>query len=512
MRLLRRLLVAILLIVVGALALRTFEVMRGPTLMPWHLVVPPELSAEAIDGTDWRGYLAAEDAAFATVRREVTDKLTPDERSAVNRYDAAAPMYPGRFAQDWNRSYVALPAGAPVGVAVMLHGLTDSPYSQRRLAQAYVARGFAVVAPRMPGHGTVPAGLTTATRAQWIAATRLAVREARRLVPAPAPLHVVGYSNGGALATLYAVDALADPTLAPPQAVILISPMIGVTRFARFAGVAGWPALFPAFAKAAWLGIEPEYNPFKYNSFPVRAARESYALTRDVQRAIDAANASGRLARIAPILTFQSVVDFTVSTPAIVRALYDVLPANGSEIVVYDVNRNANFDTLLRPSARAALTDLFTPAPRRYTTVVIAEAPDGGDGAVARTVLAGSREETVTPLSLGFPSAVFSLSHIALPFPPDDPLYGITPDRRENFGVRLGTLALRGERSTLIVTPDAMLRLTSNPFYADLAERIVRWVVTLPAPPANAAAIAAAPPRPLPPAPGPAISEVDLTP
>ncbi len=48
--------------------------------------------------------------------------------------------------------------------------------------------------------------------------------------------------------------------------------MIGVTAFARFAGLAGLPALLPAFAKAAWLNIAPEYNPYKYNSFPVNGA------------------------------------------------------------------------------------------------------------------------------------------------------------------------------------------------------------------------------------------------
>ena len=51
--------------------------------------------------------------------------------------------------------------------------------------------------------------------------------------------------------------------------------MIGITDLARFAGVFGWPAMFPAFAKAAWLGVVPEFNPFKYNSFPVNGARQS---------------------------------------------------------------------------------------------------------------------------------------------------------------------------------------------------------------------------------------------
>jgi len=33
------------------------------------------------------------------------------------------------------------------------------------------------------------------------------------------------------------------------------------------------------------------------------------------------------------------------------------------------------------------------------------------------------------------------VSHIAVPFPVNDPLYGLVPDESENFGIRLGPLA-----------------------------------------------------------------------
>ena len=46
-----------------------------------------------------------------------------------------------------------------------------------------------------------------------------------------------------------------------------------------------------------------------------------------------------------PILTFQSVVDFTVSTPAVISALYALLPANGSELVLFDLNRAAKISS-----------------------------------------------------------------------------------------------------------------------------------------------------------------------
>lgn len=104
------------------------------------------------------------------------------------------------------------------------------------------------VVPRLPGHGTAPGALTDVDWEAWLAATRLAVREATRLTGNDLPLHLVGYSNGGALAMKYALDALDAPALRQPEQIVLLSPMIGVTAFARFAGFAGLLAMLPAFA------------------------------------------------------------------------------------------------------------------------------------------------------------------------------------------------------------------------------------------------------------------------
>ena len=83
--------------------------------------------------------------------------------------------------------------------------------------------------------------------------------------------------------------------------------MIGITSHARFAGLAGLPAVLPAFAKAAWLAVLPEFNPFKYNSFPVNAARQAHGLTVAIRRQMARYAREGRLAPLPPILTFQSV-------------------------------------------------------------------------------------------------------------------------------------------------------------------------------------------------------------
>jgi alpha-beta hydrolase superfamily lysophospholipase len=457
---------------VTLLVVRGFDSQRGPPLELWHTFVPHELSADELDKADWNQYVAAEERAFSDVRSEVTDRLSPEARDESNRYDATSQIYPGKFATDWNRSYIMLPQGAPVGAVVLLHGLTDSPYSLRHIAQRYRDDGFVAVAARMPGHGTVPGGLSNIEWEQWTAATRLAVREARRLAGPSTPLHVIGFSNGGALAMKYALEALEDKTLARPDHIVLISPMIGITSMARFAGAMGWPAVLPRFAKAAWLGIVPEFNPFKYNSFPVNAARQSSLVARRLQQQIASHASDGKLGELAPILTFQSVVDFTVSTRAIVNALYVNLPTNGSELVLFDINRNAFIGPLLRASTDTVLARMLPEAPRTFKTTVVMNASAGSAEVVERVTEAGKTTEQVRALGLTYPREVFSLSHLALTFPMNDSLYGLRPDTPTEYGVNLGSMATRGERGTLIVSVDSLSRMSSNPFFPYLMARI----------------------------------------
>lgn len=469
---LKRLVVGAVLLLVALLAWRTYDALRAPHLERWHTFIPQELPAAQLAKADWAAYLEAEKKLFDEVRAQVTDKLEPEAQVGSNRYFSGSPIYPGRFAQDWNRSYVMAPPGKPVGAVVLLHGLTDSPYSLRHVARRYVQAGYVALAIRLPGHGTVPAGLVDVEWEQWMAATHLAVREARRLAPAPAPLHLVGFSNGGALAMKYALDVLDDKSLAAPERIVLFAPMIGITSMARFAGVFGWPAFLPALDKAAWLGIVPEFNPFKYNSFPVNGARQSSLVARRLQAQIDRHARENNLQGLPPVLTFQSVVDFTVSTRAIVTALYAQLPKNGSELVLFDLNRHVKFGPLLRAGSDTMVARLLPDAPRNFGTVVVTNASRTSEQMVARITPAGSTEETVQELNLVYPPGVFSLSHLAIPFPLSDPLYGLQPDLSEDYGANLGAMATRGERGTLIVSIDSLARMSSNPFFDYVMQRV----------------------------------------
>ncbi|EOX3824848.1 alpha/beta hydrolase [Enterobacter sp. BNK-8] len=460
------------IVLVVLLAVRVYLSQQGPELHLWHTWRADEMSVRELDNADFAGYLARERAIFTDLDNAVTAKTAGEEQTPLNRYYRQSLVWPGQFAPDANRSFVLMPAGKPRGAVVLLHGLTDSPYSVRRLAVNYQQHGFVAVVPRLPGHGTAPGALTDVDWEMWLAATRLAVREATRLAGEAVPLHLVGYSNGGALAMKYALDALDAPALRKPQQVILLSPMIGVTAFARFAGFAGLPALLPPFAKAAWLNISPEYNPYKYNSFPVNAARQSWLLTKSLQEQIGRAARENRLANLPPVLAFQSVMDSTVSTRAVVSGLFDQLPANGSELVMFDINQAASFRPLFKPSSWTATTALLPVAQRRYGVTIITNASEHSFSTVAKITPAGRTQETVVPLAQSWPQDVYSLSHVAVPFPPDDDLYGREPGVKNRYGISLGTIALWGETSVLSVGKEALMRVTSNPFYDFMQERI----------------------------------------
>jgi hypothetical protein len=68
---------------------------------------------------------------------------------------------------------------------------------------------------------------------------------------------------------------------------------------------------------------------------------------------------------------------------------------------------------------------------------------------------------------------VFSLGHVALPFPVDDPVYGLLPAVGVENTFNLGGLAAKGEGGALVVGLGAFSRLRCNPFFDVIRARVV---------------------------------------
>lgn len=459
-----------LLAALGVLLVRALEARGKPALMPWHrIVLAHEVHADAIDDRfTWADYLAREQQLFD----ELHAQLAAAAVAGGYRYESGSRLGARAGGRDWNHSFESTPA-EPRGGVLLLHGLTDAPYSVRALAALYERAGFAVIAPRLPGHGTVPAGLLDVRWQDWSAVVRMAMRELRTRVGADKPIHLVGYSNGAALALEYTLDALGDTHLPLPRRVVLVSPMVGLRPFAS---LSRWLPLFGGldyFEKSRWIDILPEFNPYKYNSFPTNGALQSYLLTATLRARIAGLSAGGRLSRLPPLLAFQSVLDSTVSSTDVVHALFDKLPSNGSELVLFDINRANLLAPMFRSVAAGQLDALYGTPPRAYRLDVVGNLRADTLEVGERSYEPGAEVPAERALGLAFPADVYSLSHVALPFPCDDPLYGSAPRTDEDHGIRLGTLVLRGERGALQVSAEQLQRLACNPFFAYLEQRLV---------------------------------------
>ena len=110
-----------------------------------------------------------------------------------------------------------------------------------------------------------------------------------------------------------------------------------------------------------------------------------------------------------------------------------------------------------------------------FSVTLVTNASAASEVVAGRHIEPGAREATVSPLGLAWPENVYSLSHVALPFRPDDPLYG-GPDAGKSPGIRLGNVALRGERGALRIGAADLLRLRWNPFHSYMERRVLEFV------------------------------------
>ena len=462
---------ACILVFATVVVVLAFAGRRLPDLAPWHKSGPASefRARDAAGGFEWADYFALEDKVF----QEAEEYWIPESEGGgsvrFSRYLRGGPDNPATFDTNWNRSFELVPSEVRGGV-LLVHGLSDSPYSVRSVAQFLHGEGFYVLGLRLPGHGTTPGALLDVSLNDWTAAVRLAARHVEGRLEEGMPFYFGGYSCGGALAVHYALTSLKDERLRTPDRLILLSPAIGITPFARAANWHRALSWIPYFEKSAWESVLPEYDPYKYNSFTKNAGAQMFALTQAVQRELATVVKRGDLDSLPPMLTFQSLADSTVSTQAIVDNLYRHLD-DRSELVLFDVN-TISYLREFQMDAFAALPRNPANATVPYQYTLVTNVTGDTRQVHALTKRLGSGDPLTTSLAKEWPTGVFSLTHVAIPFSPDDPIYGKAPSIAADGGLPIGALAPRGEKNVLLMPASLLMRLRYNPFHDFMLARI----------------------------------------
>lgn len=322
--------------------------------------------------------------------------------------------------------------GKPYRRGVLLtHGLTDSPYFMRHLAEFFQRNGFRVMAVLLPGHGTRPGDTLEVRWQEWAKAVAYG---ADCLAAEVDELYLAGFSAGAALSILHSLN---DTRV---RGLLLFSPALELPARAKFAHWHRWYSWLIASAK--WAHIRPDADIYKYESLSKNSVAQVYALSKAL-----GARLRNRDLDI-PVFAAASADDVTVHTSAtlgfMARARHPC-----SRLVLYTTATNELPPGI--PAERLELVNSVVPEQR-----------------------------------------IVSSAHTAIVLPPDDPHYGAAgeyvncqhyyeDDLEKYDACKNGSGgALQGEITEANLKAGILRRLMYNPNYAALEISMQRFLDSLP--------------------------------
>ncbi len=308
---------------------------------------------------------------------------------------------------------------------LLVHGLTDSPYDMRALARFFQGECFYVQALLLPGHGTRPGDLLEVTGKEWVKAYSFGVETLKRKAE---EVYLGGFSTGGTLAVHH---ALKDDEI---RGLFLFSPAVEITPAASWAcWLAALDGIFPMFG---WLGpIQPDEDPYKYESFTANAACQVFRLTKEVE------TSRSRRPLAAPLFVAASADDATVHTSATIE-LFQETTAKRKKMILYarqGIDEPAGVD----------LVDSSHPAHR---------------------IASSAHTAIVIPPEDGHYGSAGDYAFCTHYYQKDDLAYSLCKERRED---------LLGEISGEFLRKGVVRRLTYNPGYDDMLKQMKTFISTL---------------------------------
>ncbi|MFY8274542.1 alpha/beta hydrolase [Pseudoalteromonas sp. SSDWG2] len=325
-------------------------------------------------------------------------------------------------------------------VALLFHGLTDSPFSYHSLAAFFYEQGYNVRTVLLPGHGTAASDLQETDFEQWQAITHYAISRTSKDYD---EIVVGGYSTGAALAIAHLAE---NPVPKQVKAMMLWSP--ATEPHNKNGWLSKWVDLIPF---VNWIDEDADIDFAKYESFAFAAA----TLAHEAMRRIKADKLAKKTLPNIPLFIAQSDVDTTIDATATLALA------------------GAWYNPEKRPKTRNNLLVYY------------------GDKRTATQALSEHYPIVNYQCQQGIPPCnnIIDLSHISVINSPQHPYYGELGQYR-NCGSYLDDDALYkrcktaphvlvGERTAANLDKGVLKRLTYNPFFSELEQDMRRFLAQL---------------------------------
>jgi len=153
------------------------------------------------------------------------------------------------------------------GKFLLIHGLNDSAFVWRDMAQSLAGRGYDIRAILLPGHGYHPSAMLDVSYRQWLDAVR---KHYALWKTDDTPLYIGGFSLGAVIATILAIE---NPEIA---GLFLVSPAYN----SQLNSLLRWSWVYAWFKPWMFGGLILEDNPIKYNSIAINSGTQYFRTTQ----------------------------------------------------------------------------------------------------------------------------------------------------------------------------------------------------------------------------------------
>lgn len=214
--------------------------------------------------------------------------------------------------------------GGPTGI-LLVHGFTGSPPEMRLVAEALHSAGLTVLAPLLPGHGTMVEDMN---RVRWTDWAECVEQAYRKLGDHCHKVFAAGISLGSLLTMNLAAEhpELAGAILYSP-ATHVQNPLLPLAPVARH-----FVKLQPVSGASDLVDPEADSRLWCYDKHPVPAAAELYALQRRVRRLLPTLQP--------PLLIVYSTGDHAIH-PTSAQRTYDRAGSRDKQIIEIEQSGHA---------------------------------------------------------------------------------------------------------------------------------------------------------------------------
>lgn len=314
---------------------------------------------------------------------------------------------------------------------LLIHGLTDSPYSFHDISQFFYQQGFNVRTLLMPGHGTAPSDLLDVQYSEWQVAAKFAIEQTLKDYD---EVYLGGLSTGGALIFNYLMEQ--DSVDKKLKGLFMWSPA------SKAKNDLAWLAKYVDYIPFVdWIDLDADIDFAKYESFPYNAGAQVDGIMSLVVG--ESVRPDRKLQEI-PIFVVASEHDQTIDTKHTLELVQEWQLASSAEqmkksVLIYYGNESE------LPTKLSGVMNLIVPE--------------------------------CSPQSLC--NDIFDVSHIATTHSPANPHYGVNgkyrncghyvTDAARHEACKQNNQVIKGEVTLENLARDFPLqRLTYNPYYDEM--------------------------------------------